>query len=151
MSYTNLLYHIVYATKSRAPLITSDLKSRLHGYLGGIVSGLGSVPIEINGMEEHVHLLVRLRPTIAVSDFLSKLSASSAGTVSRSMQASFEAHVRREARLRLTWGYRRVRFYASVYSSPAAIRRFASSIKRLFCSYESSGGVLVSVLCRGGY
>ncbi len=72
MSYTNLLYHIVYATKSRAPLITSDLKSRLHGYLCGIVDGLGGVPIEINGMEEHVHLLVRLRPTISVSDFLSK-------------------------------------------------------------------------------
>ena len=62
MSYTNLLYHIVYATKSRAPLITSDLKSRLHGYLGGIVGGLGGVPIEINGMSEHVHLLVRIRP-----------------------------------------------------------------------------------------
>ena len=54
MSYTNLLYHIVYATKNRAPLITSDLKSRLHGYLGGIVGTLGGVPIEINGMSEHV-------------------------------------------------------------------------------------------------
>ena len=44
MSYTTLLYHIVYATKGRAPLITLDLKSRLHGYLGGIVGGLGGVP-----------------------------------------------------------------------------------------------------------
>jgi REP element-mobilizing transposase RayT len=77
MSYTNLLYHIVYATKERAPFITSDLKSRLHGYLGGIVKGLGGVPIEINGMSEHVHLLVKIRPTIAVSNFLSKLKSSS--------------------------------------------------------------------------
>ena len=77
MSYTNLLYHIVYATKSRAPLITLDLKSRLHGYLGGIVGGLGGVPIEINGMAEHVHLLVRLRPIISVSEFLSKLKSGS--------------------------------------------------------------------------
>ena len=78
MSYTNLLYHIVYATKNRAPLITLDLKSRLlHGYLGGIVGGLGGVPIEINGMSEHVHLLVRLRPIISVSEFLSKLKSGS--------------------------------------------------------------------------
>jgi putative transposase len=39
------------------------------------VGGLGGVPIEINGMSEHVHLLVRIRPTISVSDFLSKLKA----------------------------------------------------------------------------
>ena len=59
MSYTNLLYHIVYATKERAPLITNVLRPRLHEYLGGIVKGLGSVPIEINGVSDHVHLLVR--------------------------------------------------------------------------------------------
>jgi hypothetical protein len=52
MSYTNLLYHIVYATKERAPLITNILRPRLHEYLGGIVRGLGSIPIEINGVSE---------------------------------------------------------------------------------------------------
>jgi REP element-mobilizing transposase RayT len=67
MSYTNLLYHIVYPTKERAPLITNMLRPRLHEYLGGIVRGLGSIPIEINGVSDHVHLLVKLRPTISVS------------------------------------------------------------------------------------
>jgi REP element-mobilizing transposase RayT len=89
MSYTNLLYHIVYATKERAPLITSDLKSRLHEYLGGIVNGLGCVPIEINGMAEHVHLLVRIRPAISVSDFLSKLKSNSSGWGKRQTKGRF--------------------------------------------------------------
>ena len=89
MSYTNLLYHIVYATKSRAPLITLDLKSRLHGYLGGIVDGLGGVPIEINGMSEHVHLLVRLRPIISVSEFLSKLKSGSSLWAKRQTKGRF--------------------------------------------------------------
>ena len=71
------------------PLITSDLKSRLHGYLGGIVGGLGCVPIEINGMEEHVQLLVRLRPTIAVSDFLSKLKSLSSLWAKRQTKGRF--------------------------------------------------------------
>src|SRR5258708_7978102 len=39
MSCTNLLYHIVYATKERAPLITKALRHRLHEYLGGTVRG----------------------------------------------------------------------------------------------------------------
>jgi putative transposase len=89
MSYTNLLYHIVYATKERAPLITKTLKPRLHEYLGGIVRGLDGIPIEINGVSDHVHLLVKLRPIISVSDFLSKLKSSSSGWARRQTAGRF--------------------------------------------------------------
>lgn len=77
MSHTNLLYHIVFATKERAPLITDALRPRLHEYLGGIARNLGGTALEINGVEDHVHLLVILPPTIAVSEFMSKLKANS--------------------------------------------------------------------------
>ena len=77
MSYTNLLYHIVYATKERAPLITRTLRPRLHEYLGGTVRGLGGIALNINGTQDHVHILAKLRPTISVSEFLSKLKSGS--------------------------------------------------------------------------
>lgn len=60
MSYTNLLYHIVYATKERAPMITPTLRPRLHEYPGGIVRGIEGVALEVNGTDDHVHLLVRI-------------------------------------------------------------------------------------------
>ena len=68
MSYTNLLYHIVYATKERAPLITNTLRPRLHEYLGGTVRGLGGVALEVSGVADHVHILAKLRPTIVIQD-----------------------------------------------------------------------------------
>jgi REP element-mobilizing transposase RayT len=71
------------------PLITSDLKHRLHEYLGGIVKGLGCLPIEINGMAEHVHLLVKIRATISVSDFLSRLKSSSSNWAKRQTLGRF--------------------------------------------------------------
>jgi REP element-mobilizing transposase RayT len=74
MSYTNLLYHIVYATRERAPLITNTLRPRLHEYLGGTVRGLGGVALEVNGVADHVHILSKIRPTISVSGFMSKLN-----------------------------------------------------------------------------
>ncbi len=77
MSYTNLLYHLVYATKERAPLITDAIRLKLHEYLGGTVRGLGGVALEINGVADHVHLLVKLPPTLALSDFLRELKANS--------------------------------------------------------------------------
>src|SRR6266403_4286210 len=75
MSYTNLLYHIVHATKERSPLITKTLRPRLHEYLGGTVRSLEGLALEINGSNDHVHILAKLRPTISVSEFLSKLKS----------------------------------------------------------------------------
>jgi hypothetical protein len=45
MSHTNLLYHIVFATKGRAPLIIEALRPRLHEYLGGTVRNLGGTAL----------------------------------------------------------------------------------------------------------
>ena len=89
MSYTNLLYHIVYATKERAPLITNILRPRLHEYLGGTVRGLVGIALEINGTEDHVHMLAKLRPTISVSEFLRKLKSGSSGWAKRQTTGRF--------------------------------------------------------------
>ena len=89
MSYTNLLYHIVYATKERAPLITASLRPRLNEYLGGTVRGLGGIALEINGTVDHVHVLAKLRPTISVSEFLSKLKSGSSGWAKRQTNGRF--------------------------------------------------------------
>jgi REP element-mobilizing transposase RayT len=89
MSHTNLLYHIVFATKERAPLITETLRPRLHGYLGGIIRGLEGVALEVNGTADHVHILARLRPTISVSAFMSKIKSSSSGWAKRQTRGRF--------------------------------------------------------------
>jgi REP-associated tyrosine transposase len=89
MSYTNLLYHFVYATKERAPLITNTLRPQLHQYLGGTVRGLGGVAIEINGTEDHVHILARVRPTISISEFMGKLKSGSSGWAKRQTKGRF--------------------------------------------------------------
>lgn len=89
MSYTNLLYHIVYATKERAPLITNTLRLRLHEYLGGTIRGLGGIAFEINGTNDHVHILAKLQPTISVSEFLSKLKSGSSHFAKRQTAGRF--------------------------------------------------------------
>src|SRR2546430_6165085 len=94
MSYTNLLYHVVYATKERAPLITNTLRPRLHEYLGGTVRGLEGIAIEINGTEDHVHVLAKIRPTISVSEFLSKLKSGSSGWAKQQTAGRFGLQAR---------------------------------------------------------
>ena len=78
-SYTNLLYHIVFSTKDRRPLITPDYEIRLYDYIGGTVRSLGGISLELNGTDDHVHLLAKLRPDRALSDVLRDLKANASG------------------------------------------------------------------------
>ena len=54
-SYTNLIYHIVFSTKDRRPLITTERQARLYEYMGGVVRGFGGIVLALNGVEDHVH------------------------------------------------------------------------------------------------
>jgi REP element-mobilizing transposase RayT len=76
-SYSNLLTHIVYSTKNRKPFIDAALEARLFPYFGGIVRQLGGKLYLVNGVEDHVHLLAELPPTIAVAEAIGKIKGSS--------------------------------------------------------------------------
>lgn len=76
-TYTCLLYHLIFATKYREPLIATAWRARLHEYMGGVVTGLGGTPQGIGGVDDHVHLLVGLKPTHCLSDFMRELKKAS--------------------------------------------------------------------------
>jgi REP element-mobilizing transposase RayT len=78
-SYTNLLYHIVFSTKDRRPLITPAYETQLYDYIGGIVRSVGGISLALNGTEDHLHLLTKLRPDRALSDVLRDLRANAIG------------------------------------------------------------------------
>jgi REP element-mobilizing transposase RayT len=78
-SYTNLLYHIIFSTKDRRPLITDAYQPRLYEYIGGTIRGLGGISLELNGTDDHVHLLTKLRPDKSLSDVLRELKANASG------------------------------------------------------------------------
>jgi putative transposase len=80
-TFSDLLVHIIFGTKDRFPLIDQDLRRELHAYLGGIVKNLGGMPLSIGGVADHVHMLVELKPKIAVSDAVEKIKANSTNWV----------------------------------------------------------------------
>lgn len=78
-SYTNLIYHIVFSTKNREPLITPETQPRLYEYIGGIIRNKGGVLLEVGGIADHLHILVKLRPDNSLSNILRDLKANSTG------------------------------------------------------------------------
>ena len=69
-TYTKLLYHIVYSTKERRPLITPDLREPLYKYIGGIIRGEGAHLIEIGGVQDHIHIVAKLKPIHAPAELI---------------------------------------------------------------------------------
>jgi REP element-mobilizing transposase RayT len=89
-THTNLLYHLVFSTRNREPLVAARWRSRLHEYLGGVVAGLDGMPRGIGGVADHVHLLIGLKPTHCLSDFMRELKkASSVWVVEKMSQKQF--------------------------------------------------------------
>lgn len=86
-SLTNLLYHIVFSTKHRQPMITETLEDRLHGYLGGLVRGQKGIALGINGIPDHVHILAKLSQNFSVAEVSRELKALSSSWVHREFPA----------------------------------------------------------------
>ena len=80
---TNLLYHLVFSTKGRLPLIDDEIQQPLYDYMGGINRNQGGKAIEIGGMPDHVHCLAMLPARKAVSDILRAIKSDSSGWVNR--------------------------------------------------------------------
>ena len=80
-TYTSLHYHLVFSTKNREAWITRDIEQRVWAYLGGIAKENKMTPIQLGGVDDHVHLLLSASPTIAPSKIAQLLKGGSSAWV----------------------------------------------------------------------
>lgn len=69
-TYTQIYIHLVFAVQGRENLIASTWKDELFKYIAGIISNKGHKSIIVNGVSDHVHVLVGLKPIMALSDLV---------------------------------------------------------------------------------
>ena len=76
-TYTSLHYHVVFSTKNRQPFLGEAIRERLFAYLGGISRENGMNALEIGGVADHVHLLLSIPTSLAVSKAVQLLKGGS--------------------------------------------------------------------------
>jgi REP element-mobilizing transposase RayT len=86
---TSLVYHVVFSTKGRAPSIGDDLLTELPRYIASLVMELGGHAITVKATSDHVHLLIRLPPTVTLSDAMRVVKANSSRWAGRRTGAEF--------------------------------------------------------------
>jgi putative transposase len=78
MSYWRLHYHIVWATYTRLPLITPPREGVIRQTLFAKGRELGPIVHAVGGMEDHLHAVVSITPTLSVAECVKQLKGASA-------------------------------------------------------------------------
>jgi len=80
-AYTQIFIHVVMAVKSRQCLILPEWEERLYQYITGIVREKGHKMLAINGMPDHLHFLIGMKPMISLSALVQEIKKSSNGFI----------------------------------------------------------------------
>ncbi|MEI7509181.1 MAG: IS200/IS605 family transposase [Flavobacterium sp.] len=76
-TYTQIHVQFVFAVKYRDGLINPSFKEELYQYIAGIIKNHNHKLIAINGMPDHIHIFIGMRPTQSISDLMQDIKGSS--------------------------------------------------------------------------
>ncbi|MFL6277021.1 MAG: IS200/IS605 family transposase [Blastocatellia bacterium] len=80
-TFTQIYIQAVFAVAGRECLLRREHREELHKYITGIVRNNGQKLIEINSMPDHMHILIGLKPSMALSDLVKDIKADSSGFI----------------------------------------------------------------------
>jgi putative transposase len=89
MSYYRLFYHFVWATKDRLPLITNANREPIYATIRAKTTELHGIVHALNGMDDHVHLVVTIPPSTTLSTFIGQVKGSSSHLANQISSAAF--------------------------------------------------------------
>ena len=84
MPYWQLFYHAVWATKYRESLISEEVEPAVYDLLRGKALALGSTVFALNGMPDHVHMVVSLPPSLSVAFFIGQVKGVASTRINKS-------------------------------------------------------------------
>ncbi len=83
MPFWQLFYHLVWTTKGRAPIITPQYESLIYGLIARKATALGGKVFAVGGIEDHVHLVVSIPPSISVATFVGQVKGASSAQINK--------------------------------------------------------------------
>ena len=91
-THSNLLMHVIFSTKNRLKLILDDWQAELFAYMGGTVHEHKASLLDAGGIEDHVHLLLRIHPSFAIADTVRLIKSNSSRWINdeRKINGKFE-------------------------------------------------------------
>ena len=80
-TYTQILYHIVFATKHRESVLEKPRRDDLYRFIWGCLKKRQSYVYRIGGIEDHIHILTGLHPTVALAELIKEIKTASSAWI----------------------------------------------------------------------
>ena len=116
MAYTCLMYHIVFSTKERRPLIPLAELPRICQYMGGIIRQAEGQMLSANGTRDHLHIAAIGSPTVDIARFVQLIKGNSSKWIHETFPALKDLYWQES--------------YGAFTVSPSAVPRLLDYIKR---------------------
>lgn len=69
-TYSQIYIQVVFAVQGRQNLLKKEWRGEVFKYMAEIIKNKGQKPIIVNGVDDHVHVFVGLKPAMALSDLI---------------------------------------------------------------------------------
>jgi REP element-mobilizing transposase RayT len=76
-SLSEIILHLIFSTKGREPFLQNEIRERMHAYLGAVARNSGCEAPRVGGVEDHVHVAIKLSRTLSVAALVEELKTSS--------------------------------------------------------------------------
>ncbi|MBK8781950.1 MAG: IS200/IS605 family transposase [Anaerolineales bacterium] len=80
-TYSQIYIQIVFAVQGRQNLLAKEWRQEVFKYMAGIIKNKGQKPIIVNGVDDHVHAFVGLKPAMALSDLVRDIKNNSSNFI----------------------------------------------------------------------
>ena len=82
-TYTQFYIQLIFAVKYREAIIHPKFQDEVYKYMSGTINSMGHKALAVNGMPDHIHVLIGLHPTMAISDLAKELKRSSTNFINQ--------------------------------------------------------------------
>jgi len=82
-TYTQIYIHFIFAVKFRESVIYPKIQDQLFRFMSGSITSMGHKALAVNGMPDHIHVLVGLNPVMAISELAKELKRSSSNFINQ--------------------------------------------------------------------
>jgi|SRR5690554_3917989 len=89
-TFSQIYIQVVFAVKGRNSLIAQSWEEELYKYITGIITNKGQKLIAINGMPDHIHILIGMKPSCCLSDLVREIKKSSNAFINEKKFSKFK-------------------------------------------------------------
>jgi REP element-mobilizing transposase RayT len=82
-TYTQIIYQVVFGTKRREKTLWKENRDELYKYIGGLLVNKKCTPVMIGGVEDHLHIVMDLHPTVALASIVKDIKLASSDYIKR--------------------------------------------------------------------